>query len=82
MFGGPPRPETDERTEDREAVGSYALVHDLAAIGEGLFANPGRVVELGIECPARGDGMLLGRANKYARTLAIWCPSCSFRIAR
>ncbi len=82
MFGGPPTPDTSERTQDRDPVGDYKLVHDLAVVGERLFANPGQIVELDIPCPALGDARLVGRANKYTRSIAVWCPSCTFRINR
>ncbi|MDP9383171.1 MAG: hypothetical protein M3Q29_24120 [Chloroflexota bacterium] len=82
MFGGPPTPPRGERTEDREAVGSYPLVHNLAEIGERLFAEPGHIVNLGITCPACADAELQGRANKYTRSFAISCPNCTFTISR
>ena len=81
MFGGPPVPDTDERTEDRDPVGDYKLVHDMAVIGEALFARPGQVVPLDLQCPACG-GSLVGKANKYTRSVSIWCPMCTFRISR
>lgn len=79
MFGGPPT--SKERAEDRDPIGDYKLTHDLALVGEKLFANPGRVVDLGMDCP-RGDGKLLGRANQYTRSVAVWCSECTFRINR
>jgi hypothetical protein len=82
MFGGPPVPPTDEPTEDREAVGSYPLAHDLAMIGERLFASPGQIVPLGLSCPACGVGQLHGRANKYTRSQYIFCDNCTFRVSR
>lgn len=82
MFGGPPTPDTSKRTQDRDPVGDYKLVHDLAAVGEQLFAKPGRIIELDIMCPALGDAKLVGRANKYTRSHMIWCPSCTFRVSR
>ena len=82
MFGGPAAPKTNQENVDREAVGSYALVHDLAEIGEKLFARPGQIVELGILCPACGKAELVGRANKYTRSHTLMCPNCTFRVAR
>ena len=81
MFGGPPVPKTDERTEDRNPMGDYKLTHDMAAVAERLFETPSQIVELGIECPNR-DGRLQGRANKYTRSVTIWCPECAYRVSR
>ncbi len=81
MFGGPPFPPTDQPTENREPVGDYKLTHQMATVGERLFAEPGRIVELDMECPACGGG-LVGRANKYTRSVTVWCTECSFRVSR
>ncbi len=82
MFGGPPVPDTDKPTEDREAVGSYALAHEIAAIGERLFATPGQIVELDLICPACKDARLQGKANRYTRSIQVNCPNCTFTISR
>lgn len=79
MFGGPPV--QDEPSEIADPVGEYRLVNDMALIAEKLFAQPGEVMDLNMQCPADG-GRLLGKANKYARSVTIWCSDCTFRINR
>ena len=81
MYGGPPVPRTNQRTEDRDPVGDYKLVHDIAAIAERLFQQPGQVAKLEPPCPACGS-QLLGKANKYSRSVSVWCSNCSFRVNR
>lgn len=81
MFGGPPTPDTDKPTENTEAMGDYKLSHEVAAAGEKLFATPGRILPLGMPCPVCG-GELAGKANKYTRSLSVWCMSCSYRVSR
>jgi hypothetical protein len=81
MFGGPPFPDTPERTEDRDPIGDYKLTNDMAAVAERLFASPGHIVELDLSCP-NGHGKLQGRANRYTRSVSVWCPECTFRVSR
>lgn len=80
MFGGPPIPE--RASDNREAVGSYALAHEMAAIHERLFATPGQVVQLDVLCPGCGEANLKGKANKYTRSLNLSCPNCTFQVNR
>lgn len=79
MFGGPPVP--IRPSEVRDPVGDYKLVHDTASMAERLFAQPGEIVQLDETCP-NGHGPLQGRANKYTRSVTVWCPECTFRINR
>lgn len=79
MFGGPPV-ET-EPAEKLDPVGDYKLTHDMATIAERLFANPGHNIPLEERCPACGHE-LIGKANKYTRSITIRCSNCTYRINR
>lgn len=79
MFGGPPV--RVQKTVDRDPVGDYKLTHKMSEIGEQLFATPDQIVDLGLPCPACG-GALVGKANKYTRSITVRCERCSFRVSR
>lgn len=81
MFGGPPTAATDQPTENAEPMGDYKLSHEVAASAEKLFASPGRILPVGMACPVCG-GELVGKANKYTRSLSVWCTSCAYRVSR
>ncbi len=81
MFGGPPVPDTDKPTQDRDPVGDYKLTHDVSEIAESLMETPDRVVPLDLPCPAC-NGRLVGKANRYTRSVLVRCTRCTFRVTR
>lgn len=81
MFGGPATRDPSNPSIDKDPVGDYKLTHEMSVIAEKLRTTPGEIMQLDIPCPAC-HGELVGRANKYTRSVMIRCQRCTFRVNR